>query len=240
MAMTDEQLAQQVHDAYDTIKLDDQVQSSMLANLLAAQAAAQEPQVEERAEERHDAEVIRMPRRRWTVLLPVAAVLVAALIVVRTGAFSLGGTNAAQESSADIKVDAAGEYAAEESVAYDASEMADVDAADAGVLDVSATGAAASNAPEAKEDVALSEEASAAGAEGVSLPELYPTVTLSDGTQLTVRAEQVEASGVARDLEQTSASSPDGQEAVPCTVCELADGGLAVRYDAESTYWLCD
>lgn len=225
MAMTDDQLAQQVHDAYEKIELSDDAQDRMLAALLAASDAKQvEPSVDHNPARRTTkGQVLQMPKRsglkRW---LPIAAALVAALIVVQIGVLTIGGGSG--ESRADMAPKS------EESMAVDSFEENDSDSV--------AFETTAPQEEEAKADSAASEVVGSS--EAPAMAEAYPIIALSDGTELMARPEQVDLVETGDMLEETTARSIDGEQSVACRVYELVDGGYAVSYEDEDAYWLCD
>lgn len=225
MAMTDDQLAQQVHDAYEKIELSDDAQDRMLAALLAASDAKQAEQNADHKPSTHTAkgQVIRMPRRqglkRW---MPIAAVLLAALVVIQVGVLTVG------DHSGETRADMAPK--SEESMAVDSFEENDSDSV--------AFETAAPQEEEAKADSAASEVVGSS--EAPAMAEAYPIIALSDGTELMARPEQVDLVETGDMLEETTARSVDGEQSVTCRVYELVDGGYAVSYEDEDAYWLCD
>ena len=225
MAMTDDQLAQQVHDAYEKIELSDDAQDRMFAALLAASDAKQvEPSVDHNPARRTTkGQVLQMPKRsglkRW---LPIAAALVAALIVVQIGVLTIGGGSG--ESRADMAPKS------EESIAADSF---DVNASDSVAFETAAPQEGEAKADSVASEVADSSEVSA-------MVEDCPLITLSDGTELVARPEQVDVVETGDLLEETTARSVDGEQSVTCRVYELVGGGYAVSYEGEETYWLCD
>lgn len=226
MTMTDDQLAQQVHDAYEKIELSDDAQDRMLAALLAASSdtTQTEPRVDRRSS-RHatKGQVVQMPKRhglrRW---LPIAAALVAALIVVQIGVLTIGGGSG--ESRADMAPKS------EESIAADSF---DVNASDSVAFETAAPQEGEAKADSAASEVVDSSEVSA-------MVEDCPLITLSDGTELVARPEQVDVVETGDLLEETTARSVDGEQSVACRVYELVGGGYAVSYEGEESYWLCD
>lgn len=225
MAMTDDQLAQQVHDAYEKIELSDDAQDRMLAALLAASDAKQvEPSVDHNPARRTTkGQVLQMPKRsglkRW---LPIAAALVAALIVVQIGVLTIGSGSG--ESRADMAPKS------EESIAADSF---DVNASDSVAFETAAPQEGEAKADSVASEVADSSEVSA-------MVEAYPIIALSDGTELMARPEQVDLVETGDMLEETTARSIDGEQSVACRVYKLVDGGYAVSYEGEDAYWLCD
>lgn len=225
MAMTDDQLAQQVHDAYEKIELSDDAQDRMFAALLAASDAKQvEPSVDHNPARRTTkGQVLQMPKRsglkRW---LPIAAALVAALIVVQIGVLTISGGSG--ESRADMAPKS------EESIAADSF---DVNASDSVAFETAAPQEGEAKADSVASEVADSSEVSA-------MVEDCPLITLSDGTELVARPEQVDVVETGDLLEETTARSVDGEQSVACRVYVLVGGGYAVSYEDEETYWLCD
>jgi hypothetical protein len=225
MAMTDDQLAQQVHDAYEKIELSDDAQDRMLAALLAASDAKRAEQNAGRGPSTRTTrgQVIQMPKRsglkRW---MPIAAVLLAALVVVQVGVLTVG--NHSGETRADIAPKS------EESIAADSF---DVNASDSVAFET-----AAPQEGEAKTDSVASEVADSS--EVSAMVEDCPFITLSDGTELVARPEQVDVVETGDLLEETTARSVDGEQSVACRVYVLVGGGYAVSYEDEETYWLCD
>lgn len=225
MAMTDDQLAQQVHDAYEKIELSDDAQDRMLAALLAASDAKQvEPSVDHNPAGRTTkGQVLQMPKRsglkRW---LPIAAALVAALIVVQIGVLTIGGGSG--ESRADMAPKS------EESIVADSF---DVNASDSVAFETAAPQEGEAKADSVASEIVRSSEVSA-------MVEDCPLITLSDGTELVARPEQVDLVETGDLLEETTARSVDGEQSVTCRVYELVGGGYAVSYEDEDAYWLCD
>jgi hypothetical protein len=225
MAMTDDQLAQQVHDAYEKIELSDDAQDRMLAALLAASDAKQVEPSADRGPSRRTTKgrVTQMPKRqglkRW---MPMAAVLLAALVVVQVGVLTVG--NHSGETRADMAPKS------EESMVADSFE---VNASDGVAFETSAP-----QEGEAKADSAASEDVDSS--EVSVMVGDYPLITLSDGTELVARPEQVDLIETGDLLEETTARSVDGEQSVTCRVYELVGGGYAVSYEGEETYWLCD
>lgn len=225
MAMTDDQLAQQVHDAYEKIELSDDAQERMLAALLSASsdAAQVEPRVDRNPSRRATkGQVVQMPKRhslkRW---LPIAAVLLAALVVVQVGVLTIG--NGSSGPGATVAVQS------EESAVSDSLERNTSD----GV-------AFETSAPMEEKALADSAEPEGAKAEAPALVEGYPLVTLSDGTELVARLEQADPAAIAGLLEEATARTEDGEQYISCRVYELVGGGYAVSYEGEDAYWLCD
>ncbi len=225
MAMTDDQLAQQVHDSYEKIELSDDAQDRMLAALLAASDAKQAEQNANRGPSRRTTKgrVTQMPKRqglkRW---MPIAAVLLAALVVVQVGVLTVG--NHSGETRADMAPKS------EESIVADSFE---VNASDGVAFET-----AAPQEGEAKADSAASEDVDSS--EVSVMVGDYPLITLSDGTELVARPEQVDLVETGDLLEETTARSVDGEQSVTCRVYELVGGGYAVSYEGEEAYWLCD
>ncbi len=224
MAMTDDQLTQQVHDAYEKIELSDDAQDRMLSALLAASDAKQAEQNTDYDPARRatKGQVMQMPKRsglkRW---LPIAAALVAALIVVQIGVLTIGGSSG--ESRADMAPKS------EESMVADSFEM---NASDSATLETAAP------QQEDKADSAASEVVRSS--EVPAMVEAYPLITLSDGTELVARPEQADLVETGDLLEEATARSADGEQSVTCRVYKLVGGGYAVSYEDEETYWLCD
>lgn len=264
MAYDDERFDMQVRAAFDSIELSDEASERMLANLLAARDAAQQGaagvQISEApagapatAPETPAGEVVPFtPRRgRWQRWLPLAAAVVAALVIVRvTGVLQTTSNSAAdmapraeEKSAVDAGTLAAEptgaaevsqeEYALEESadaVAYDAAPMAE--------------GAAAESAPTA--DSTNGSDAEAMGVVPTNAAELYPRIALSDGTVLTalvdgLYVQEVDAANVGQKVGEAQATAFDGGDAVACTVFELVDepDAYAVRFEGEDSYWRC-
>lgn len=224
MAMTDDQLAQQVHDAYEKVELSDDAQDRMLAALLAASDAKQSKQNIDYEPSRRTStgQVVQMPKRRdlkrW---MPIAAVLLAALVVVRVGVLTIG--NGSSGPGATVAVQS------EESATSDSIEKNTSD----GV-------AFETSAPMEEKALADSTEPEGAKADALALVEGYPVVTLSDGTELVARPEQADSTAIAGTLEEATACTEDGEQYISCRVYELVGGGYAVSYEGEDAYWLCD
>ena len=239
MANENELFDQQIHDAFDKVELSEEAQDRMLAILLAAQERTQVREVPADAEpseaaarvaEPGEAEVIPVPPRRmpWQRWLPLAAVLVLAIVVVRVT--SLGGKAASEQSVGAAAADSAvapGESAkslgeAEESAT--ANELASPTAYDAEAEDVDEL---ESTWP-------------------VGLVETYPRITLEDGTVLTALrdaqfVDEVDSERVGELVATGTATPFDATESVPCEVYRLLneDDAYAVRYEDEETFWRC-
>ena len=201
---------------------------------------------EERAEASGGA-VVPFTRRRfsWRMLLPLAAVLAVAVVVVQATNL-LGGRKATSE--ADV---------ATQSVASSESkEYADAVAEDAGSADeAEALGVENSAQTMGQSDsveLDMAEEAPMAAEEATALTSVdyYPRVTLEDGTRLTalrdgLYTEEVPSDEVGELVGKAVASSfddPQNESAVPCTVYALKheSGAYAVQYESETTYWRCE
>lgn len=225
MAMTDDQLAQQVHDAYEKIELSDDAQDRMLAALLAASSdtTQTEPRVDRRPS-RHatKGQVVQMPKRhglrRW---MPIAAVLLAALVVVQVGVLTIGNDSSGPGATVAVQ--------SEESAVSDSIERNTSD----GV-------AFETSAPMEEKALVDSAEPEGAKADAPALVEDYPLVTLSDGTELVARPEQADPTAIAGTPEEATARTEDGERHISCRVYELVGGGYAVSYEGEDAYWLCD
>ena len=258
MTDTDERFDQQIHDAFRRIELGAESQERMLSQLLAAQAAREDSDMTHAAsvsepEELDDARagesgrtdareteskgrVLRMrDRRRWWVALPVAAALLAAVIVVRMNF----GSNVARMDMVPT------------SDASSASEE----------YSIKETGASSDNAvvmqnmmdEKAYEDealpsdvvVTLGADAPLAESATAQMSELYPLVTLENGATYTTLADdlptQLDVSDVGSSLGEATASDPDMTAQVECEVFELSfdSDARAVRYADEDAFWLC-
>lgn len=243
--------------------MSDEAQERVLGNLLARQAQLSgaktervevpkttvlpRVQVEEPQAGRHvaePAEVVPMPKRRSVAswLLPLAAVLVLGLVVVR---FALP-TSKNSEEAKDLAPMAAEEVAAEATVAEEQTGAAAEESVDATAesedlgIDVDAEEEAYDVAP-TDELLPEPEEAQPMGT-----VDLYPIVVLDDNTVLTalidgVYTQQLDVSQVSDSLGAAQAHPTDAEETVGCEVFKLADDaeGFAVRYDGEDTYWYC-
>ena len=263
MSDQDKLFDQQVHDAFEGVSMSEEAQERMLSVLLRAQAeheeepvaaeaalepAAAEQPTQQRARAAHlkpQAERERTSRRGgvWKVLLPLAAVLAVAAIVVNM-------QNAKLSHLADVK----------ENVAPLASEKSTVTegAADAGaaaedeavpeelyaesVEDVAETEGLAGDSEDLVEP--LDPEMIESGGTPGSAAGLNPKIVLADGTVLTAlvdgyQVEQVDAALVGKELGAAKASPFDADESINCTVFALVDGsdGYAVRYEGEEGYW---
>jgi len=268
MSERDELFDQRIHDAYEQIELSEEAQSRMLANLMAAQALREREnggQAEQTQAVQPD--VVGVPvrktagtgpahfrrvqpapkRKNWRLILPLAAVLLAAVVVVTLQPWkpksSYNKVEAAPEKSvtdlteemplaegpAEEKATAADEAEAEASDTNDFYELDDADGA-------------------AAEEGALlaSESNDAGGAYTLGLVDEYPLVTLKDGTALTALVDatstvEVSVDRVGKQVGEAKASSFEGGETVRCTVFSLVDdtAAYAVRYEGEQTYWYC-
>ena len=209
---------QQIHDAYERVELSEEASERMLAQLLAAQGQAAEragADGDAQSQEPQQAQVVRLPskRRGIPVWLPVAAAVLAALVIVRvSGLTSSKNTEYAQTVAVQQ------EERAEEAVSNDMAEGEALVAEGAVALDYAAP----------------------------SLAELYPLVTLSDGTLLTTCEEgqypvEVDEADLGASIGAAVASTRDTDERLACEVFELADepGAYAVRYEGEESYWRC-
>lgn len=251
---------QQVHDAFEHIELSEEAQDRMLGALLAAQARKQAEQAADSVARSDDAasvlqdaetevetvpspfeeqgKVIEIARRRfgWHALLPLAAVLVLAVVVVSFGT---------QKSTMSESNAVMSEAASEAKGAADASE------ADGGSAESTSMEAEADDAAAAETDAANSVEESADTdalyARDMMLVDYYPCITLADGTRLTalrdgLHAEEVASSQVGELVGSATATvfdDSEGTDAVSCEVFSLkgeADA-FAVRYEGEETYW---
>ena len=255
----DDQLNQQVFEAFDSVTMSKEAQERILSNLKdrQAQLANEQDNVEvpkttvlPRAQAAsdaetgtHAAEVVPAPKHRnaakW--LLPLAAVLLAGIVVVRvmmpTGQQTMHAPKSAaaedSELSETVVTDAA---AAEEGAAEDTDESA----GDLGI-DPSAEEEAYDGAP--TEDLLPEPED---GEHPMGTVDLYPIVEMSDGTVLSalidgMYTQQLDGSQVSDSLGTAVAHPSDAKDTVECEVFKLADeaSGYAVRYKGDSTYWYC-
>lgn len=247
MSDTNKLFDQHIHDAYERVELSGDAQERMLAALLAAQAeraeAAAKPaeriapvaaptatQEETEQEARADGEpaqveLTAVPRRRrvlpaWAAL--AAALLVATIVVRVSGVMDGWGSGSADSAAAPAE-----SAATDEGVSYDAESLED------------------------KENRSISEEmapqtdADVTSAEPTAV-ELYPSITLADGTHLTALEDslyprELDASQVGDSLGEATATSFDPGKEVTCEVFALVDDStaFAVRYPGEDTYWRC-
>lgn len=250
------QLDQQVHDAYEGIRLSDDAQDRMLGQLLAAQTqrGAQEvdgdasPVSEEApgpdsrvAASRRTTPPTHAGRRRlaWRVVLPLAAMLVVGVVVVRTqGMFSEAARETSNSAAAPLAVqkDAASNDALATGAEDTGAEETEGVAYDAGDLALEDLSVAAPEAEAVVEDAYEEERVQ---------PEWYPQVTMADGTTLTTcpeggAAQQVDEAQVGDALGEATAAASDGSgETVDCMVFALADDAhaYAVRYAGDERYW---
>lgn len=239
MANENELFDQQIHDAFDRIELSEEAQGRMLANLLAAQermqarevpADVEPPVVAEKDSDPGEAEVIPVPPRRmpWQRWLPLAAVLVLAVVVVRVT--SLGGMASSEQS--------AGATAADSAIVPGDSAKSMGEAEESATADE----LAAPTAYDAEADAIAELEPNWP----VGLVETHPRITLEDGTVLTALRDaqfldEVDSERVG-ELVATGAATPfDATESVPCEVYRLLneDDAYAVRYEGEETFWRC-
>ncbi len=241
MADTDELLDQQVHDAFERIELGGEAQDMMLANLLSAQSARtgvdDVPSSGDAADAGSGADVIPfVPRRpRWRALLPVAAVLVAALVVVRIGMMSgLGQSQAASDAGIGL-------------TAMPSEDKALVEeGATAGASNDMAVGDMDAEEEFSAEEVMLDAAPEAATERELTTVDLCPLIELADGRRLSALVDglytvEVDAGGVGESVGEATARPFDSDEGVACTVYRLTDGdGYAVQYDGEDTFWRCD
>ena len=233
---------QQIHDAFEHVTLSDEAAESMLGRLMAAQAQREEQEAASTAPQltvieggRHrKAEAAPTAPRKggWWRWLPLAASVAVAFVVlgaVGTGLFSpKGSTQASTDTlpvakSTDEQEELLATGTTEESVSYDTE------------VQLNAT-----------PDEAIEESAAADTAEGMYLVDLYPSITLADGSRYTALVEgmytsQIEDEAVGPLVDVGSATPFDATDEVACTVYELLDDpdGFAVQYDGEDTYWYC-
>ncbi len=239
MAETSKLFDQRIHDAYETVELSAEAQDRMLASLLTAQDARRDalPDAgalqELPAEQPHEAEVIALPRRsrKAAILLPMAAVLLVALVIARVTL--LGNSNTAE--TATFSSSAHTSEKAAESAGAAANEVVYEDAAEGMVYE---------DAAEEMESLVASPMADEAS-QGQPLAELYATVTLVDGTSLTTLVDgsaptEADASQIGERLGEATATSAAGDQ-ISCEVFSLVDGSrsYAVRYMGDSRFWLC-
>lgn len=202
------------------------------------------------AEEQADAiegAVVPFNRRRfgWRMLLPLAAVLAVAVVVVQATNLSGGGkaTSEAVVAPQSVASSESKEYA--DAVAEDAGSADEAEAL--GVENSAQTmGQSDSVALDAAEEGPLATEEAAA----LTSVDYYPCVMLEDGTRLTalrdgLYTEEVSSDEVGELVGKAVASSfddPQDESAVPCTVYALKheNGAYAVQYESETTYWRCE
>lgn len=224
---------QQIHDAFDQVELSEDAQDRILARLMAAQASKAEERAEEEA---HEAEVIVVPPRRipWGRWVSLAAVLVAALVVVR---ITVLAPNASPHTVSVASQDVAEKSGAVESAeATTAPEMAPE---------------AAENAPAFELDAPLSDEdvSGEAAEQPVSLTVPRVSIKLDNGMWFTTegidpltsevgleRVGELMGAGVAYDTDAI-----EGDPGVACEVFSLLDepDAYAVRLDDEQVCWRC-
>ena len=264
---------QQVHDAFERVELSEDAQERILANLLTAQRSREFVETEgphdvagqdvatgqsEAAsqEEAASEKVVPFSRRRfgWRALLPLAAVLAVAAVVV-------SATNLLGSKNSTTMMDIATEseessYAAKEvdAMAEETSGSAAVDAGGAAEADVM-NSESASEPTVQSETVALdmADEAPLAAEESATQDltsvDYYPRVEMSDGTLLTalrdgLYTEEVPTEEVGKYVCTAVATSFDDtaqENGVSCMVYELTSeaGAYAVKYESEETYWRC-
>lgn len=209
---------QQIHDAYEHVELSEEASERMLAHLLAAQVQAgerSEAGVDSQSQEPQQAEVIRLPGKRKgiPVWLPVAAVVLAALVIVQVSGLTRSKNTEYAQTVAPVQ-----EERADEAISNDMA------AGEALVAEGAAT-------------VDYSEP---------SLAELYPLVTLSDGTILITCEEgqypiAVDEADLGASIGSAVALARDTDGQLACEVFELAGdpGAYAVRYEGEDGCWRC-
>lgn len=171
---------------------------------------------------------------RW---LPLAAAVVLALVVIQVS----GVLNGSKGTNADKAV----QNYAESNEAEGTSAQAEESAAQAVEPPVDAEGAK-EVAPPADADESASDEAPAEE-RALTDVDMYPLVTLEDGTRYTalregLYVEEVEASKVGEKVGPGTASPFDAPDeaAAGCVVYEIKDeDAYAVQYDGEETYWRC-
>lgn len=244
---------QQIHDAFERVTLSDEAQERMLGTLLVAQAARREepapaPTVPPATapapvafREVPATPAARAPRvrRHLPAWLPLAAVAACVFVVVGVVGVVGGVSKQAETSPAVAFEEAASEDAgaAEDKATLDLSE--DEAEPDAFVTNDTAAGAAGESLAAMPDEVA--EEAVQ-----LQLVDLYPRITLDDGSTYTALVDgmyttEVEPEAVGARVGAGQASPFDADDAVPCEVFELTDDADAfvVRYEGEETYWYC-
>lgn len=237
---------QQIHDAYEQVSLSDEAQERMLAQLLAAQQRSEQPEgadhearaVAAATTQPRSAEADVVPfaahkrkRRSW---LPIAASIVVALVVVGSAATIALGPSGAENSNTTLAVS---EKVAESVGSVDAAGAEQEDA-------VSEESAPLDAGSEAATEETLAAESDYA--ETLQAVDLYPSITLEDGTRFTALVEgmyttQIEPDVVGEQVGVGAATPFDAPDSIGCTVYRLTDDpeGFAVRYDGEDTYWYC-
>lgn len=223
--LDEEAFGRRIHDAFDQISLDEAACERILADLQAAQGRRASHPVVLEGGTRQDASSERTAAtepgrgRTWIVLLPFAAALIAALVVVRVGFMGGAGSTEAATAAAGSESAAASSY---EKVSYE--DAAAPDALAAGVE---------SNEAEVRGDA-------------LSPVERYPLILLADDTMLTTlpnggSAAEVDAAEVGPSKGTAMAMPPNSDAAVDCEAFELVGrtDAYAVRYEGEDRYWLC-
>ncbi|MBP3893184.1 MAG: hypothetical protein J6D34_04000 [Atopobiaceae bacterium] len=224
MTREDELFDQRIHDAYERVEMSDEAQERMLANLLAAREVAETPV------RTADTQVDAVPRRRldWRVLMPIAAVLLVGLVVVRLA----GVAGKQSENHALMAPSSTTEYEVE------ATKDEAVVASDA---DVPLTD---SDSEASRMDGVAGEEAESS-LQGFD-PDLYHLVTLEDGLVLTTHVDGSGASEVPEEqvgelVGVATVTSPEAPTMTLCKVYRLLNdsSGYALRYGGEQVYWYC-
>lgn len=223
--LDEEDLGQLVHDAYERVTLDEAACERMLSSLRVAQGKRASHPVVPEGGTRQDASTERsattepVRSKTWFLLVPCAAALLAALVVVRVG--FMGGADRTEATMPSAGVENA-PAAANEKVSYE--DAAAPDALAAGVE---------------------SNEAEVRGSAS-SPVERYPLILLEDDTMLTTlsndgSAVEVDASEVGPSKGTAMAMTPNSDAAVDCEAFELVGRTdvYAVRYEGEDRYWLC-
>ncbi len=240
----DDQLKQQVFDAFGSVSMNEEAQLRILSNLKDRQAQLADerenveapkttalPRAQAASEceaDAHLAEVVQVPRRKSLALrlLPLAAVLAVAIVVVRMVAMPSPRYDIPSESA----------------VAVTEQTKDTADSAEGLGVDSVAEGEAY--------DVASDEGASLSSEESepriMSTVDLYPIVEMDDGTVLSVLidglyTQQLDVSQVGNLIGTAVARPSDAGDTVDCKVFRLVDDteGYAVCYEGEDTYWYC-
>ena len=202
------------------------------------------------AEEQADAiegAVVPFNRTRfgWRMLLPLAAVLAVAVVVVQATNL-LGGRKATSEAVVASQSEASSETKEFADTVVEDVGSADEAEAPSGENNAQTMGQSDSVALDAAEEAPLATEEAAA----LTSVDYYPCVMLEDGTRLTalrdgLYTEEVSSDEVGELVGKALASSfddPQDESAVPCTVYALKheNGAYAVQYESETTYWRCE
>lgn len=182
----------------------------------------------------------RSQKSAWQWMLPLAAVLALAVVVVQVSGVFKGP----KDKATDTVVEESVKSVASESTNTDAAGAVEESEPLASVDAAAAPEVTATADEEAKEET---EEAKQTERDPMSV-DYYPLITMADGTSFTALREglyvdEVDEARIGDLVGEATASSFDApnESGMSCLVYELLDeeGGYAVQYDGEDTYWLC-